>query len=271
MEGPIVNVAIELRKTNDGRYQARRLDGMPMTPEDEAQARRMVAEIKPVDVIDGTVRAVLIDSTVIGAPVWFAFDDGFTSGDDIPVFFASELQFLRQMTEAELRRRYEDKRATRRRMDTRQNRRTNKTLTLRQRRNPMEKEMTVKQIGDVLGKHTRDLVNENQGLQNRIAYFEQLRDAVQEAVKIAGDTGATRDKLGADVQRLTLQKTDLERGIRSLNESMTADKDRARVAREAAEQAEQCLAGLQDQIDAANAHIARGVEAQRVLASLSSH
>ena len=106
-----MNVAIELRKTDDGRYQARRLDGTPMTPEDEAQARRMVAEITPVDVIDGAVRAVLIDSTVIGAPVWFAFDDAFTSGDDMPVFFASELQFLRQMPEAELRRRYEDKRA----------------------------------------------------------------------------------------------------------------------------------------------------------------
>jgi hypothetical protein len=69
------------------------------------------SESHGVDDIGGDVQAVLIDSTVIGAPVWFAFDDGFKSGDDIPVFFASELPFLRAMSEAELRRRYDDKRA----------------------------------------------------------------------------------------------------------------------------------------------------------------
>jgi hypothetical protein len=58
---------------------------------------------------EGRIIAVLIDSPVVG-PVWFAFDDGFKSGDDIPVFFASELPVLRKMSEAELRRRYEEKR-----------------------------------------------------------------------------------------------------------------------------------------------------------------
>ena len=58
--------------------------------------------------IEGEITAVLIDSPIVG-PVWFASDDGFKSGDDIPVFFASELPFLRKMGETELRRRYEQK------------------------------------------------------------------------------------------------------------------------------------------------------------------
>jgi len=61
-------------------------------------------------VIDDRIIAVLIDSPVVG-PVWFAFDDGFKSGDDIPVFFVSELPFLQKMGETELRRRYEQKQA----------------------------------------------------------------------------------------------------------------------------------------------------------------
>jgi hypothetical protein len=53
--------------------------------------------------------AVLIDSPIVG-PIWFAFNDGFKSGDDIPVFYASELPFLREMSGEELRRRYTEKR-----------------------------------------------------------------------------------------------------------------------------------------------------------------
>jgi hypothetical protein len=63
------------------------------------------------DATEGQIIAVLIDSAILGAPIWFALDDGFESGDDIPVFFASELPFLQKMSAAELRRRYADKRA----------------------------------------------------------------------------------------------------------------------------------------------------------------
>ena len=60
------------------------------------------------DLVDGDIKAVLIDSPIVG-PVWFALNDNWKSGDEIPVFFASELPFLRGMDE--LRRRYEEKRA----------------------------------------------------------------------------------------------------------------------------------------------------------------
>jgi hypothetical protein len=61
---------------------------------------------KPID--EGRIIAVLIDSPIVG-PVWFALDDGWKSGDEIPVFFASELSHLQKMSPEELRKRYEQK------------------------------------------------------------------------------------------------------------------------------------------------------------------
>lgn len=60
-------------------------------------------------ILDGDVTAILLDSDL--GPLWFAFDDHWKSGDDIPLFFASELPFLRRMTPDELRRRYAEKAA----------------------------------------------------------------------------------------------------------------------------------------------------------------
>jgi hypothetical protein len=65
-----------------------------------------------VDLTEGVIIAVLIDSPIVG-PVWFAFNDNFHSGDNIPVFFASEIPFLRKMTADEIRRRYSEKRELR--------------------------------------------------------------------------------------------------------------------------------------------------------------
>jgi hypothetical protein len=67
-----------------------------------------LAEMAP-DVLGGDVQVVLIDSTVIGAPVCFAFDDGWKSVMRSRFFFATELPFLRQMSQSELRRRYSEK------------------------------------------------------------------------------------------------------------------------------------------------------------------
>jgi len=52
--------------------------------------------------------AVLIDSPIVGL-VWFALDDGFQSGDEIPVFYASELPHLAKMSGEELQKEYERK------------------------------------------------------------------------------------------------------------------------------------------------------------------
>ena len=89
------------------------LDTIRKVKEELAQRQESVPVGALDTVIEGQITAVLIDSAVIGGPVWFAFSDSFTSGDDIPVFFANELPFLRKMGATELRRRYEQKRALR--------------------------------------------------------------------------------------------------------------------------------------------------------------
>ena len=61
-------------------------------------------------VIDENVIAILIDSTVLGAPVWFAFSRAFEPGDEVPVFYADELEFLKNKPAATLRKIYETKR-----------------------------------------------------------------------------------------------------------------------------------------------------------------
>ena len=75
----------------------------------KAQADKSQEQEQPTaDIAEGRIIAVLIDSPIVG-PVWFALDDDFKSGDDIPVFFVSELPYLQKMTGTELRRRYEEK------------------------------------------------------------------------------------------------------------------------------------------------------------------
>ena len=55
-------------------------------------------------VIDDKVVAVLIDSTLLGAPIWFVLDDDWRPdpGDKTPVFYPSELPFLRTKTPQQL-------------------------------------------------------------------------------------------------------------------------------------------------------------------------
>jgi chromosome segregation ATPase len=133
------------------------------------------------------------------------------------------------------------------------------------------KKLTVREIADILGPYSRDLVNQNYQIANRIRASEELRDAINEAVKIAGDTGVLKDKLEADIARMTQQKSDMERGIKKLNDDLLAAKERTRAANEEAQAAEQKLAALQGDIESATAHISRGQEAQRILASLANH
>src|SRR5215470_12680013 len=57
---------------------------------------------KDADITEGQIIAVLIDSPIVG-PVWFALDDGFQSEDEIPVFYAHELPFLKGKTPEQLR------------------------------------------------------------------------------------------------------------------------------------------------------------------------
>ena len=81
-----------------------------------------------------------------------------------------------------------------------------------------EKRLTHKEIADILGPHTRDLVNQNIALQTRIAAFEQLRDAVNQA------SGLITRAAG-----LAEQATALEAEIESKQKTLASMEERARV------------------------------------------
>jgi hypothetical protein len=59
----------------------------------------------------GNVQAVLIHSSILDADLWIAFDDSFSPGDGIPVFYSHELQFLKDKPAVTLRKIFETKRA----------------------------------------------------------------------------------------------------------------------------------------------------------------
>jgi hypothetical protein len=63
------------------------------------------------DIDGGKTVAVLIDSTIIGAPLWFSFSDDFDPGNGIPVFYSDELRALKTKRAATLRKIYATKKA----------------------------------------------------------------------------------------------------------------------------------------------------------------
>jgi uncharacterized protein (DUF3084 family) len=76
------------------------------------------------------------------------------------------------------------------------------------RRKIMADKLTPKQIVDILGPHTRNLVNENVALQNRIHAFEQLRDAVSQATGIIAQVEGLTEKVAAlEAEVANKQKT----------------------------------------------------------------
>jgi hypothetical protein len=58
----------------------------------------------------GTVQAVLIDSDILGGPIWFSFFPEFNPRDGVPVFYADELCLLKDRPLSTLRRIMKQKR-----------------------------------------------------------------------------------------------------------------------------------------------------------------
>ena len=103
-----------------------RKDGKPLTTGDKEQARHMAALETPgmgtqgqtsrlahrtthelIDFDHDKISALLIDSDL--GPLWLAFLDDFCPGDEIPVFYPDELQFLKDKPATTLRKIYETK------------------------------------------------------------------------------------------------------------------------------------------------------------------
>jgi len=66
-------------------------------------ARKVERDLRSLDPTEGRITAVEICSTVLEAHIWLAFDDSFDPKDGHAVFYAHELEFLKNKTVAELR------------------------------------------------------------------------------------------------------------------------------------------------------------------------
>ena len=111
-----MSAAIAVQKLPDGRLQARRLDGKPLSDTDRQEARRMAEaetastekndkpaeaplrawEIERVtDPATGELRAVHICSAPLESHLWVLADPEFLPPDDDPIFFADEFEILK--------------------------------------------------------------------------------------------------------------------------------------------------------------------------------
>ena len=116
--GRTMNGKIEIKTTDDDLLLGR-LDNRPSTATNREQAGRLAAVQEPSspavdEIIDNRTVAVLIDSTILGGLIWFALRDAWKPddpNDDTPIFYASELPFLRQKTPEQLRSIFNVKRA----------------------------------------------------------------------------------------------------------------------------------------------------------------
>ena len=106
-----MNTSIEIRKTPDGRIQARRLDGKPLTPPDREEAK-MLANIEELsahawvveEVRDGqNLRAVKIYSALLEDHLWLVIDRSFQPMDGLAIYYAEELTELATKTPEQLR------------------------------------------------------------------------------------------------------------------------------------------------------------------------
>jgi hypothetical protein len=110
MGGSIVNVAIEIRKTQNGRIQARRLDGRPLTSEDRENARWMaLTEDLPArawvaeEIRNGnSLKAVKICSAVLEDHLWLVIDRAYEPKDGLAIYYPEEIRELRDKNLAEL-------------------------------------------------------------------------------------------------------------------------------------------------------------------------
>src|SRR5215467_11326319 len=91
------------------------MDYLAIANKAKTEFRKAQADKAPdqptADITEGRIIAVEICSNILGAHIWFAFDDDFVPSDGQMVFYASELPHLVKMSPEDLRRRYEEKRA----------------------------------------------------------------------------------------------------------------------------------------------------------------
>ena len=106
-----MNPEIALRRLPDGRIQARRKDGKPLTPQDRQDARCMavINELPPrawvVDEVrDGEkLKAFKICSALLEDHLWLVIDRSYQPTDGLAIYYPEELAELTTKTPEQLR------------------------------------------------------------------------------------------------------------------------------------------------------------------------
>jgi hypothetical protein len=103
---------LEIRTTDDGKVQARRKDGLPLTPEDREQAKKLVEQVSlpprawiadEIRSDSGDLRALKICSTLLNDHVWLIVDRSFIPSDADAKYYDDEIPLLRDKTPEQLR------------------------------------------------------------------------------------------------------------------------------------------------------------------------
>ena len=103
-----------------------------------------------------------------------------------------------------------------------------------------------------------------------MAADDALETAINDAFAMIDGVEKNAGGLEADVVRLTQEKSSLEASIKSLPAEIGRLKTERAAVAEQIESAKRDLDGLQSQIEAAKVQIARGEQAARILASIST-
>jgi len=106
-----MNSEIQIRKTLDGRIQARRLDGKTMTSQDRAEARRIAILVTipncariVEEIRDGQrLRALQLYSTLLQDCLWIVIDRTYQPSDGLALYYPEELSNLRGKSIEQLR------------------------------------------------------------------------------------------------------------------------------------------------------------------------
>ena len=96
---------LEVRRTPDGKVLARRKDGLPLTPEDREEAKRLaLSDTEALEVQEAeTIQGIKIASSILGDEIWLVLERSFIPHDDLACYYPEEIPLLRHKTPEELR------------------------------------------------------------------------------------------------------------------------------------------------------------------------
>ena len=102
---------LEVRRRENGKIEARRKDGSPLTAQDHIDAKRLAAAVSSLprawiveEIRDGQkLKAVKICSALLEDDLYLLFDRSFRPTDGLAIYYAEEIPLLKGKTPQQLR------------------------------------------------------------------------------------------------------------------------------------------------------------------------